>query len=155
MGGILGQPFLDEGYDPLNPTKEAIKECKKKHKNLRNVAKSLCLCIAKDTLIRVRGKGLVPIQDITAEDYVWDGDYWVKTSGALHQGRKSVIDFNGISLTADHKILTENRGWCRAGDIRESDNLQVPKQSNASWADVWAMGSLIIRWCYRKIRERV
>ena len=43
MGGELGQPFLDLGYDPSNPTKDAIELCKKKYKKLRNVAKLLVL----------------------------------------------------------------------------------------------------------------
>jgi hypothetical protein len=43
MGGILGQPFLDDGYDPKNPTKDAIDRCKKNHKKLRNAVKALAL----------------------------------------------------------------------------------------------------------------
>lgn len=43
VGGVLGQPFLDMGYDPVNPTAEIIHACKKKHKGLRNVAKTIAL----------------------------------------------------------------------------------------------------------------
>jgi hypothetical protein len=43
IGGILAKPFLDVGYDPNNPTKEAIKEGKSKFKDLRNVSKSITL----------------------------------------------------------------------------------------------------------------
>ena len=39
FGVKLFQPIIDEGYDPLNPTPEAIKACKKKHKNLRAISK--------------------------------------------------------------------------------------------------------------------
>jgi DNA polymerase I-like protein with 3'-5' exonuclease and polymerase domains len=39
FGVKLFQPILDEGYDPFNPDPEAIKRCKKKHKNLRAISK--------------------------------------------------------------------------------------------------------------------
>jgi hypothetical protein len=43
IGGIIGQPFIDAGYDPENPTKEILKSCKAKFKELRNVAKGYTL----------------------------------------------------------------------------------------------------------------
>ena len=43
IGGALGQPFLDEGYDPYNPTADAIARCKKNHKKLRGAGKTLIL----------------------------------------------------------------------------------------------------------------
>jgi hypothetical protein len=43
IGGSLGQCFLDEGYDPKNPTKEIIGQCKKKFKTTRNAAKCIQL----------------------------------------------------------------------------------------------------------------
>lgn len=39
----LGKAFLELGYDPENPTKEAISRCKKELKGLRNIAKLLHL----------------------------------------------------------------------------------------------------------------
>ncbi len=43
MGGIMGQCFLDEGYDPMNPSKEILDLCKKKYKNIRNALKVVIL----------------------------------------------------------------------------------------------------------------
>jgi hypothetical protein len=43
IGGDIGRPFLEEGYDPDNPVKEVIKRCKEKHKELRNVSKQASL----------------------------------------------------------------------------------------------------------------
>ena len=43
IGGVIGRPFLDAGYDPENPTKEILKSCKAKFKDLRNVAKGYTL----------------------------------------------------------------------------------------------------------------
>lgn len=41
--GAFGKPFLDMGYVPDKPTKEAVGRCKKELKGLRNIAKSLKL----------------------------------------------------------------------------------------------------------------
>jgi hypothetical protein len=43
MGGLFGQCFIDEGYDPKNPSKEIINICKKKYKKLRNALKTIIL----------------------------------------------------------------------------------------------------------------
>ena len=43
MRGAIGQPFLDEGYNPDKPTAAAMDACKHKFKKLRNVAKVLVL----------------------------------------------------------------------------------------------------------------
>ena len=39
----IREEFIAEGYDPDNPTKEAISICKKKHKTLRGICKTLTL----------------------------------------------------------------------------------------------------------------
>ena len=39
----IREEFIAEGYDPDNPTKEAISACKKKHKTLRGICKTLTL----------------------------------------------------------------------------------------------------------------
>lgn len=43
MGGMFRETFEKYGYDPYNPTKEAISKIKKNEKNLRNVCKLICL----------------------------------------------------------------------------------------------------------------
>jgi DNA polymerase I-like protein with 3'-5' exonuclease and polymerase domains len=39
----FGEPMLALGYDPYNPTPEAIKACKMQHKKLRGISKTTCL----------------------------------------------------------------------------------------------------------------
>lgn len=150
-GGDLGKPFLDLGYSPKNPDAEIISQCKKTYKSLRNAAKCIALCIAEGTLIRVRDKGLVAIEDITSQDLVWDGIDWVNSSGALHQGKKYVMFMDGVYMTPEHKILTD-KGWMYAKECKGSVGEGAgsaqpvrPEKPGASWADVRAVGSYIVR----------
>lgn len=69
-------------------------------------------CIAEDTPVLTR-RGWVPIQTVTANDKVWDGDAWVRTGGAIDNGAMEVIKAFGGWMTADHGVLTE-KGWLRA-----------------------------------------
>ena len=86
-------------------------------------------CLAAGTLV-VTDRGLVPIEDVTAADLVWDGEAWVSQGGPLCQGRKSVIFEYGIRLTPDHKVLTTH-GWKNAeegfdrAEVRLPDGYQV------------------------------
>ena len=62
-------------------------------------------CIAQDTLVPTRS-GYKKIQDVTADDYVWDGGAWVSCGGAVCRGKKPVLDYFGIRATADHVCYT-------------------------------------------------
>ena len=75
-------------------------------------------CIAKGTWV-ITARGLVAIEDIRADDKVWDGIEYVSHDGLIYQGIKNVNNVNNILMTPDHKILTE-RGWKRNA---ESDGL--------------------------------
>jgi hypothetical protein len=96
MGGTLGQPFLDEGYDPENPTKEIIDICKKKHKKLRNAAKQITLSDdygsgikKKFTSLRILGYDFTYAQIKDAQERL----------NRVYQGKK---DF-GKKLQAEHE----------------------------------------------------
>ena len=151
LGGEIAEAFTTCGYQMKSPLKDAMDLCKKKHKGLRNVSKLNTLCIAEGTLIRVKDKGVLPIERITDKDMVWDGDEWITTSGAVYSGEKDVILFEDVYMTKEHNILTME-GWRHAGELfnqisegTEASQCIRPKQPSASWADVWAMGSYIIR----------
>ena len=61
----------------------------------------------------------------------WDGEtvIWSKISNAGQTGVASELieieseNGNIIRCTPDHQILTKNRGWVRAGDLEETDEL--------------------------------
>lgn len=66
-------------------------------------------CLAGDSKI-VTDTGVKYLIDVTSSDKVWDGVEFVGHSGVLFQGFKELISVNGIRMTPDHKILTEE-GW--------------------------------------------
>lgn len=80
-------------------------------------------CISEGTLV-ITDQGIVPIEKITDDMRIWDGEEFVQHDGLIYQGKKEVISVSNILMTPDHKILTE-RGWKRSV---ESDGL--------NWADV-------------------
>lgn len=73
-------------------------------------------CIAYNTPV-LTSRGWVPIQDVLITDQVWDGDEWVAHDGLVSRGFKDVIDLDGVLLTPEHEVYT-NDGWKAANDIR-------------------------------------
>lgn len=72
-------------------------------KDQRQVGK---VCIAEDTPV-LTDKGLVPIQHITPSHKVWDGVEWVTQEGAVFNGYKEVITYDGLTATPDHAVWVE------------------------------------------------
>lgn len=69
-------------------------------------------CLASDTkVLTLRGK--INIFEVTNEDWLWDGVEWVKSDWVVCNGKRKTIDVNGVRMTGDHRILTEN-GWKKA-----------------------------------------
>lgn len=66
-------------------------------------------CLAGDSRV-VTNTGVKYLIDVTSSDKVWDGVEFVGHSGVMLQGLKELISVNGIRMTPDHKILTEE-GW--------------------------------------------
>lgn len=83
-----------------------------------------CFCIAKGTLV-VTDRGNVPIEEVTSDDLVWDGNQWVSQEGALCRGHKSVIFEYGIYLTPDHKVWTTH-GWKQASERFDRATIRLP-----------------------------
>ena len=75
-------------------------------------------CVARGTLI-LTDRGEVPIEQVKRTDLVWDGVEFVKHDGAVCNDTKEVIQWEGLLLTPDHKVLTKN-GWKEAGEAKAS-----------------------------------
>lgn len=73
-------------------------------------------CIAEGELV-LTPRGLVPIEDITVDDKVWDGVEWVEHDGLIYQGEKDVITYQGLTATPDHIIYLEDDTTCEFGDF--------------------------------------
>ena len=101
VGRVL-RPVYADGYD--------LETCAGRLSAIANGPKS---CIARGTKI-LTPRGLVNIENITADDLVWDGVNWVKHEGAVCNGIRNVITYAGITLTPDHLVWTKE-GWQEAG----------------------------------------
>lgn len=63
-------------------------------------------CIAKGQLV-LTDKGAVPIEEITLDHKVWDGNEFVKHDGIIYRGTKEVITYEGLKATPDHIVWVE------------------------------------------------
>lgn len=128
------------GAIPPNGTKE-------EYKKERNLFKATCLL--EGSLIRVKGKGFIPIEKIISSDEVWDGGDWRKCGGSKRMPRKDTILWKGISVTKDHKIKT-NKGWEEVGKYNGiPENSQNTRSRN--WKEVWPLVCSLSLLIYKKI----
>ena len=52
-------------------------------------------------------QGLVPIQDVTTDMKLWDGEEWVNHDGVICRGVKPVYRWCGLTATEDHMVLAD------------------------------------------------
>jgi len=69
-------------------------------------------CLASGTLV-LTDLGWKPIESITPEDRLWDGQEWVVSEGAINNGLRRTIPLSGVRMTPDHLVLT-HEGWKEA-----------------------------------------
>ena len=60
-------------------------------------------CIAKGQPV-LTNHGLIPIEEVTPDDRVWDGMRYVHHDGVVYKGRKPVITYEGLTATGDHIV---------------------------------------------------
>jgi superfamily II DNA or RNA helicase len=66
-------------------------------------------CIAEGELV-LTDIGLIPIEKITLNMKLWDGEEFVSHEGLINKGEQNVIKYSGLTATADHKVWTK-KGW--------------------------------------------
>jgi DNA polymerase I-like protein with 3'-5' exonuclease and polymerase domains len=87
----------------------------------RFISKTVVLgCLAEGTLVLCDG-GWKPIEQVTTEDKVWDGQNWVKHQGLLKKGLKETLNLCGLWLTPDHKVLCGTE-WKDAQSVHQDAN---------------------------------
>jgi len=132
------------GAVPQDGTKAEYKESRDKFKST---------CLARGTLVRVKGEGYLPIEEITKDHEVWDGEAWRKSKGAKYMGHKEVLTVEGISATRDHKIFTA-KGWVDYGAAEKEKHknggfyfkdAQRLSRPSTGWREVWSLAGYIIR----------
>ncbi len=60
-------------------------------------------CIAEGQLV-LTDKGLVPIESVTTDHKLWDGENWVNHDGVIYKGEREVIAYEGLVATPDHLV---------------------------------------------------
>jgi len=108
----------------------------------RQLAKAAVLglgyCLAEDTPV-LTDHGWKAIQTITKADKLWDGTGWIQHGGVVNNGRKPVIQLNGIWLTAQHRVLSRS-GWVEAGAIAGNELTRIP-----AWGSALGDGRLLVK----------
>jgi hypothetical protein len=132
--------FQDQWMADAEVIKKALKKTRQQHK---------ILCLSGDTMIRVKGKGYVPIDKVEPGATVWDGEKWVPTEGCVYKGEAEVINVDGVLMTPDHLVLTHD-GWRKAEDLSRDRHLlkkecQRLYRPSGSWAEVWTMANHVLR----------
>ncbi|MFY9191296.1 MAG: DNA polymerase, partial [Tenuifilaceae bacterium] len=65
-------------------------------------------CIGEGQLVLTDG-GLIPIEKITLEYKVWDGENFVEHDGVVFRGEKEAITYAGLTATEDHFVWIEGQ----------------------------------------------
>ena len=113
-----GKIYEASGAKVGNVTYESLLEYKRetgKHHPLRQVGKT---CLSPCTQV-LTDAGWMAIVDVTTNHKLWDGQEWVTHSGLIHQGRKQVINLDGVKMTPDHKIFCDG-SWKEASLLASS-----------------------------------
>lgn len=61
-------------------------------------------CIAEGQLV-LTNHGEKPIETVTTDDLVWDGDQWVTHEGVIYKGKRTVYTYQGLTATLDHQVF--------------------------------------------------
>lgn len=112
---IYGVPYEDitKGRKSSDP------ETAHKYGMMRQYGKTATLaCIAGDTDVLSK-RGWVKLLDVRPEDLLWDGERYVTHGGVVHNGKRECIEFNGVTMTPDHKVF-DGMKWEEAKDADEA-----------------------------------
>lgn len=65
-------------------------------------------CIAEGSLV-LTDSGLIPIEKVSPEMLVWDGESWAHHDGVVYRGEREVITYEGLTATPDHLVWIEGK----------------------------------------------
>lgn len=95
-------------------------------------------CCAYDTRT-FTDSGWKPLGEVTPRDRLWDGQQWVSHSGLVAKGEQQTVSLNGVRCTAEHKVLTVEKGWVCAEQTK-----------GLHWCDVQLPDGFTAEWMYGK-----
>lgn len=112
---IYGTPYeeITKGRKSSDP------EEAHKYGMMRQYGKTATLaCIAGDTEV-LSNRGWVRMVDLRDDDLLWDGEAFVAHDGLIDKGEQECIEFNGVTMTPDHKVF-DGKKWEEAQNADES-----------------------------------
>ena len=89
-----------------------------------NAAVKAGKCLAEGTEV-LTDRGWRPIEHVSANDLLWDGEEWVTNAGSVCNGVLYVVACWGVQMTPDHKVLT-TCGWRSAEEIIRGESSDRP-----------------------------
>ena len=131
----MASKIYGESYESLYDQakgENATKEGKLK----RNIGKVVVLgCISQDTEVLTK-RGWVVIQDVQADDLLWDGADWVSHDGVISKGEKPCIEFGGVYMTPDHEVF-DGEVWEEAQYATSSKAIEWAKRNLPDGGAEW------------------
>lgn len=122
-------------YCQLASTMFGFPVVKKEHPEERQYGKvGVLSCFEAGTGVLTRTRGVVPIEDITVGDELWDGIEWVRHEGVVARGARHTTNFLGVRVTPEHLIMTR-QGWRTAADLQAKRRLSESDLAIWSSAD--------------------
>lgn len=100
---------------------------------LRNKGKIAELaCIAEGQLV-LTDHGLIPIEKVTIDMKLWDGEEWVSHDGVVYKGVQYVIKYDGLTATPDHLVYVDkNKEPVHFREIAIPDTMNNTKNNTNS-----------------------
>lgn len=84
----------------------------------RQFGKTVVLaCVAGNNEVLCQ-RGWVRLLDLRADDLLWDGEQYVPHGGVVFNGKRECVEFNGVTLTPDHKVF-DGIEWEEAKNANE------------------------------------
>lgn len=94
-------------------------------------------CIAGSVLIKVKRAGHtmdIRLDNLKPDDLVWDGEAYVAHGGLKYQGKREVIEYEGLVATADHKVFHDkDLPPIRLGDAARHGMKLVGDYGRSGW----------------------
>lgn len=121
---IYGTPYeeITKGRKSSDP------EEAHKYGMMRQYGKTATLaCIAGDTEV-LSNRGWVRMVDLRDADLLWDGEAFVAHEGLIDKGEQECIEFNGVTMTPDHKVF-DGKKWEEAQNADESQCANYAERS--------------------------
>lgn len=90
-------------------------------------------CLAKGQLV-LTNDGLVPIEKVTLDHKLWDGENWVSHEGVVFKGEREVITYDGLTATADHLVWVEGQSQPVQFGIAAASSVHLTQTGNGGTA---------------------